>query len=411
MRLHRLSGAAAIALALSACAGQDTKSPIENVPDAAGLTVEVQGGAAEGLALSADGTAVSSAALATAPDVNDDLAAAREKIAALNQAVRAVFAHVEEIAKTNGAPQPGEVTLYGPVDRCVAEGACASGGTASLRLKVFHAVSTAWAFSLDAKVGTEWKPVAAGWLRRGAVARRGVGRVALNLENLRAAAPAYPGRGYLLGGFGNGPVAKALRYRLVDFTPDPKTWPATTAALRAFKTAAGVTRVRVAEIADLFDPAAPAASDTELGFAHVAWHPTVGGRAYAVVANYLDGAIKHGDVPTATDGSEQYFFGRACYAAGQSTPAFKEWFVCPRTEGPRACVLAHAGTGDVVVGAAGATWQNTCAVATEPPELEPPTTPPAAAPDESAPEAGETQSGMTPETPPATADDVAPPTV
>jgi hypothetical protein len=180
-------------------------------------------------------------------------------------------------------------------------------------------------------------------------------------------------------------------------------------AFRAFKTPAGVTRVRLAEIADLCDPAAPAASDTELGFAHVAWHPAVGGRAYAIVANYTANGVTHGDVPPAADGSEQYFFGRACYVAGQSTPAFKEWFLCPRADGPVKCVLDQAGAGDVVVGAAGATWSSACAVATEPPELAPPADPPATSLDDAAVETGEEQAGLTPEAPPTNADDVAPP--
>jgi hypothetical protein len=406
MRLPRLYGAAALAVALTACAGNDAKSPIENVPDAAGLTMEVRGGAAEGLALTALDAGVARAALTTAPDPNDDLAAARARIAAVNRAVRELFAHVEEVAKENGAPGPGEVTMYGPVDKCVQSDACASGGTATLRLKVFHAVSTVWGFSLDAKVGVDWKPVAAGWMRRGAVARRGRGRIALNLDDLRAAAPAYRGQGYLLGGFENGPVAKALVYRLDHFSPDTSSSAPVTAAFRGFKTAAGVTRVRLAEIADLYGPTP---SDTELGFAHVAWHPTFGGRAYMLVANYLDGATMHGDVPTAADGTQQYFFGRACYLPGQSTPAFKEWFLCPRAVAPAACVIANAGSGDVVVGPAGATWQGTCALATEPPELDAPASAPATTSDDTAAESSEAQTGLAPEAPPATTDDVAPP--
>jgi hypothetical protein len=403
MTTHRLHVAAALAVALSACAGQDRQSPLDSVPDAAGLTLELQGGAPEQLALESAGTAVSAAALAIAPPtISDDLSVAREKIAAVNAAVRSVFTHVEEIAKANGAPAPGEVMVYGPVDRCVAPNACADGGTATLRLKVVHVAANVWAFVLDAQVATDWKPVAAGWLRKGDVARRGAGRIALNLQNLKAAAPAYPGQGYLLGGFANGPVAKALQYRLVDFTPDPNSWPATTAAVRGFKTAAGVTRVRLAEVADLYG--SPPSQD-ELGFAHVAWAPTVGGRAYAIVANTQSG----GDVPVASDGSEQYFFGRACYLAGQSTAAFKEWFVCPRGVGPRACVSVHGGAGDVVTGATGATWQNTCALAIEPPELEPPEGAPAATPDDTTTETGEAQTSLTPETPPSSPDDVAAP--
>jgi len=402
MRLTNLARAAALALALSGCGANDDTDAIANVPDAEGLTLELQGGAAEGLAAAG----VSKAALEATPSPDDDGAAAQEKIAAVNTAIRSMFAHLAEVAKAGGTEAPGGVTLYGPVDRCVVEGACDAGGTATFRLRVFRSVGTAWAFSLEALVDDAWKPVAAGWMRRGPMERRGAGRVALNLENLRAAAPAYAGQGYLLGGFASGPVVKNLSWALRGFTPDPAAWPATTAAFRGFKTASGATRIRVATIADLYGPAG---SETELGFAHVAYHPVVGGRAYALVSNHAVDGVTVGDVPATDAGAPQYFFGRACSAPGQTAPVFKEWFLCPRALGPRACVVAQGGVGEQVVGDPGATWASACAVAVEPLELAPPAEPPAGSPDDAGAEDGEEETGLEPPAPPADVNDVTPP--
>ncbi|MGC3997721.1 MAG: hypothetical protein QM767_09585 [Anaeromyxobacter sp.] len=396
MRHLTLICAAAAALVLAACGQEDTSNPADNVPDAPALTLELAGGAAEGL-LEAGAPAL----LATTPDVNDELADAREKLAAVNTAVRSLFAQVAAVVATEGAPAPGQVTVYGPVTRCVVEGACDAGGSASFKLTVARAFGRTWAFTLTAQVGDEWKPVAAGWMHRGAVVRRGAGRVALNLENLRAAAPAYTGQGYLLGAFSSGPVAKHLHYRLVDFTPDPARWPAATAAFRGYKTEAGTTRVRVAGVKDLVG-----GEDTELGIARVAYNPALGGRAFSVVTNYTVDGVAHGDVPAGDQGQAQYWFGRACYAPGQTTPAFKEWFLCDRSVGPAACVLAQGGVGTPAAGADGATWQDTCALQTEPAEFAPPAGAPVADPTDGSAEAGDTTD---PGTPPASPDDVTPP--
>ena len=72
-------------------------------------------------------------------------------------------------------------------------------------------------------------------------------------------------------------------------------------------------------------------------------------------------------------------------------------------------MTAHGGVGDVVTGATGATWHDTCALATEPPELQPPESAPASTPDDTSTEVGETQTSLTPEAPPSSADDVAAP--
>jgi hypothetical protein len=418
MRHVNVIGAAALALAVSACAGKDGSSTnLENVPEATSLTLEVQGGAAEGISQLAL-TDVQAATAATVPSTSDDLAAAREKIAAVNQAIQTFIGNIEAVAAANGVPAAGQATVYGPVDRCVVASACDAGGTASLKLTVARAVGAIWAFDLEAApVGsTDFKPVAAGWLRRAPVVRRGSGRIAFNLENLRAAAPAYPGQGYLLGGFSSGPVAKRLTYVLTGpngsgFTPDPSRWPAANVAFRGFKTAAGTSRVRVAGLEDLY---ADAASDTgaELGFGHLVYNAALGGRAYSLVTNYTAGGVVHGDVPTAGT-TDAYFLGRSCYLPGQTTPAFKEWFTCARPTRPAACIIAAGGAGTVVVGASGATWQSTCARASEPAEMDVPDVAPSSDASDTSSEQGESESdaGISPEAPPSDPTDVAPPSV
>lgn len=395
--------AAALALGLLACGGQDgSSSTLESIPDAEALTLEVTGAAAETAAtppLAAAATA--EAVAATWPETGDDLAAAQRRIAAVNGALRSALQQVAAVAATNGAPAGGAGRWYGPAERCTVEvaagEACPEGASATFRLWVGNAVGRGGAFVLQAKGrgadDASYLTVFAGWMRRGAMARRGVGQIWLDLGHLVAAAPAFPGQGVLHAGFAAGPVAKAERLALVGFTPDATNpdWPAATVAMRGFKTAAGTARVRVAALKDLV----PTTSDTELGLAHVVYRPDLGGRAFAIVTDYVADGVTHGDVP-----ADQYFFGRACYAPHAPTaPVFKQWFLCPKAEGPAACVADAANPSTVV---AGTSWAADCAVAGEPAEFAPPAgapgTDPAAAPGALP---GEDASGMTPEDPPA----------
>jgi hypothetical protein len=401
MRVPTALGAAALLLTLAACGKEATSDPyVAALPDAQGLALEVQGGAPEGIASS---KLAVEAALSVTPDASDDVQVARARIKQVNQAVEAVLAHVAAVAQANGVPQPGEVMVYGPVDRCVVAGdPCPAGGTATLKLAVRHFAGATYAFDLQALVGDAYEPVVAGWITRGAAEHRGVGKIAIDLEHLRAAAPAFKGQGYLLGGFASGPVAKALTYKLVGFTFDVDAHAPVTVAFRGFKTAAGTTRVRAVALADLV--AGP--NGDELGFARVAYNPAVGGRAFAIVTNHLAGGT--GDVPNSAGGAPQYFFGRACYAPGSTTAAFKEWFLCLRSEGPFACVNAAGGVGTQVAGVPGATWASTCQLATEPSELAPPAGAPGDDPGDTSSEQGESAAGLAPPAPPVDQNDTAP---
>jgi len=370
--------ATTLALALTACGQVNDFSGA--TPDLAGLTLEVEGGPAEGLPLATMSDAAPQAALATAPGDGDELATIRAEVRALNGELSRVMERVQEAVQAGGAPAVGNRMVYGPADRCVVpDGAGGCSASANFVLGVKRERDMVFSWLLEARpVGStdqaDFRPVAAGWLARGAHPHRGVGRLAINLRNLKAVQPLYAGDGFLLAGFANGPVAKSLRYRLVEFTPDganPRT-----AAFVGMKNAAGVRRVRVATPQDLL----PGPNGAELLLARAAWLPGVAGRTYSIVTNWrqldhlasppvLAGAA-HGDVPGATWDSS-YYFGRACYAPASPgaplTLKFKEWYLCERTEGPVACAARQGGSSTVVSGAG--TWADNCRLAVEPPEL------------------------------------------
>jgi hypothetical protein len=370
--------AAALVLALAAC-GQ-TNDFSGATPDVDGLTLEIEGGPAEGLPLATLSAAAPQAALAATPGDGDDLATIRAELRALNGELRRVMERVQEAVQAEGTPAVGNRMIYGPADRCVvqdAAGACTASANFVLGVKRERDLVFSWlleARPVGSTSRSDFRPVAAGWLARGARHHRGVGRLAINLRNLKAVQPLYAGDGFLLAGFANGPVAKSVHYRLVEFTPDgtnPRT-----AAFVGMKNAAGVRRVRVATPQDLL--AGP--NGAELLLARAAWLPGVAGRTYSIVTNWkqLDrtvsppvlGGTAHGDVPGASWDSS-YYFGRACYApASAGAPLglkFKEWYLCERTEGPLACALRQGGGSTVVTGTG--TWADNCRLAVEPPEL------------------------------------------
>jgi len=389
---------AAFILGLPACGGKEDGSPLDSIPDAAALTLEVTGGSAETgaqpvaaqLAAPAEATVTAGT---TWPVVGDDLAEAQKKIAAVNAAIRNVFEHVAGVALVNGAPWPGTGKWYGPADRCTVDvSPCPEGDAATFRLWIGNAVGRGGAFVLQAKaVGSTdgaYRTILAGWMRRGALPRRGIGQMWVNLGNLKLAAPAFAGDGTLYAGFaaeGAAPrLAKAETLVLNAFTPDADTWPAATVALRGFRTRAGTARVRVASAS----PDYVAGTADELLLAHVVYNPDLGGRAYAVVAL--------GDVPPSS-----YFLGRACYAPHDpSAPIYEEWFLCSTSVGPAACILDAGGAGAPAAGFSG-TWPSTCTVtgAFAPPESE--TASATAVP---GPLPGESDTALVPEDPPATQD-------
>ena len=422
--------ATASALLLAGC-GQKTTDFAGATPDVAGLTLEVQGGAAEGLpvaALADADVAEPSALLAAVPADGDELATLRGDVKALNGELRRVMERVEEAVQSAGAPAVGDRMIYGPADRCVVtDGAGACTASANFVLGVKHERERLFTWLLEARpVGStaqaDFKPVAAGWLARGGQRHRGMGRLALNLRNLQAVQPAYAGDGFLLAGFANGPGAKAVHYRLVQFTPDglnPRT-----AAYVGMKNGAGVRRVRVATTQDLLPSPPGTTPSEELLLARAAWLPGVAGRTWSIVTNWkpldrtrvppaLDPAAPwHGDVPGATPGAS-YFLGRACYtpasAGAPLTLRFKEWFLCDRPDSPVACIVRQGGAGAVVTGTGAWSDAGNCRLMAEPPELSDPGDS-GAQPEHDSAEPGMSGAGMQqPPAPPADADDVGAP--
>lgn len=357
----KLIGAGALALALTAC-GQRADDFTDATPDAAGLALELAGGADEGLgtaALEAGGPR----ALVVTPAAGDELAGARASIQALNAEVRRVLEQVAAAAQQPPTAELGDVKVYGPVVRCVQQGA--GGGCqaeASLRLAVRHHRLRVYSWLLEARPAASqdpaaFRPVLAGWMARNAEAHRGRGRAAFDLGNLRAAAPGYTGQGLLLVGFAHAGEARSLGYRLVGFTPDAAARPPVTAAFAGHRTPAGVTRVRVATFEDVVAGDAPLPREVVL--ARAAWRPGVGGRGWLVVSNWTDAQGQvHGDVPTAGT-TDHYYLGRACWDAGGALQA-REWRLCERGAGLAACLATDP---VAPVEPAGATFA-ACSVAT-----------------------------------------------
>ncbi len=308
--------AAGLALTLAGCAGEDFS---EGTPDVEGLALELAGGGAESLALSA-------------PTITpDDLAEARARIAALNRTVRAVLEPVAALVKEQAQDPSADVRVYGPADLPAAS------PVATFQLTVRKIRERRYGWRLDARpladAAAPWKPVLAGALTLGYAPHRGSGILGVSLVALNAVNPvAFPGSGYLVAAFAHREGgAKTLVYGLRDFDPQG-TGQAANAVFAGHRTAAGVRRVRVMAISDrILDT-----PDPELVLSHLGWVPGLGGRGFVVVSGWLDGGgAYHGDVPQGS-----YWLGYGCWDA-VAAEGFKEWRLC--STGPVAC-LADPGT-------------------------------------------------------------------
>lgn len=411
----RSAAAGALALALAACGVSSKPDPyLQNLPDAAALTVDTSASASTpAAALAMDPAPVTTA--------GDDLGVVHRKAEAMNDAIRDVFAHVTALTASGGTLLTGSVKQWGPAVRCVEpdpNGGCVPGGEAKLLLR-----SRRWTDHLGdfvvlatsvAGSSADYRPVLAGYLIRGAVDHRGAGKIWVNHENLLAAAPGFRGRGYLAAGFAAGPVAKVVKYRMLGFTRDSTLHAPITAAFSAWKNGAGIVRARVADLGELYaNPTGGADAGRELGFWHGVWAPGASGRAYTVITDFWDpqAATTVGDVPAG-----KYWFARACYPAGATVPSYKEWFECDRVADatPRQCVLnapldsgSHQGTPDPTY-TTYAHWSQTSCYwnplsGTEPDELAPPGAAPGNDANDDVDEDGASHVGLMPEPVPTTA--------
>ncbi len=414
MKTTKTLAALALAVALAACGAKDEADPyLAAIPELAALTLDTSAAAPAGAVMAAvDPTPVSS--------LQDDLAVVHRKAQAMNDALRGVFARLEEVASSGGQELPNGVKVYGPAVRCVqpdGAGGCVPLGQASLRLVVKRHTDAVASFIVQARGAAstndaEFKPVLAGYLMRGMMARRGAGRLWVNHVNLKAVAAGFEGTGYLAAGFAAGPVAKAITYRMLDFTRDPALHEAVTAAFTGWRNGAGIVRARVAGLADLDKTGAA----KELGFWRAVWAPALGGRAFTVVTNHddngpLPGGSIVGDVAPAGT-LDRYWFARACYAPGQTAPSYKEWFSCDRATTPFQCVTFASGQGAVDPGVptSFSSWQETTCYwnaglrgEAEPQELRPPGLAPGDANDDRE-EDGAAHVGLMPESCPTTVD-------
>ena len=399
----RIAAAGALALALAACSEKSKTDPyLQNMPDAAALTLESSA--------SAPAAAVTGVVADPVPATTlvDDLALVHQKAEAMNEAIRDVFAHVSALTSSGGTELPGGVKQWGPAVRCVepdGAGGCVAGGEAKLVLRARRWTDNLGDFVVLATsvAGSTFEPVVAGYLIRGPMDHRGAGKLWVNHPNLHDAAPGFKGTGYLAAGFAAGPVAKRATYRLLNFSRDPAVHPPVTAAFTGWKSATGVVRARVAGVGELYaNPGGGADAGPELGLWRAVWAPTFGGRAFTVIAG--------GDVTAG-----KYWFARACYPAGQSTPSYKEWFECTAGDAPAACVIAaslvagsHQGTVDPNVPTAFSHWSETTCwwdaarLGAEPDDLSPPSLEPRDQNDDRD-EDGADHAGLLPEACPSTA--------
>jgi len=374
----------ALALALAACGGNGSKKDAfaAATPDVQGLTLELQGGAAEG-ALAPEARSVEpalSAPATSAPgSVVNDLLAARDAIKELNDGVRLFVQDLRAVVDAGGgAPGLGDQMTYGPVAACVV-GTGTGCTQAEFLVTVTHEHMNVFSWRLLAyAVGADPSTkavVARGWMAEGALMHRGTGRLGLDLDALHGVVPAFAGRGALLAGFASGPAGKAVTYRLVGFTLDPANHAPWWLTLAGFKNEiTGTARVRLATLADAVTQ--PTDTGPELVLDHVAWNPLLGGRSFAITTNWEDlarGIGPTGDVPYTTAFDDHYYFTRSCYAPATAELKFKEVFLCDgmgmgmlAAEGPAACVARVGSANGTVLfpesPGPGETWANLCSL-------------------------------------------------
>ncbi|MBN1206529.1 MAG: hypothetical protein JXB05_16705 [Myxococcaceae bacterium] len=305
------------ALVLAACGGKDAVEDTEYVeatPDLAGVSLEINSEAAaeESAAMIADGFGVNRQELnGQGPEF---LEGARMQIKALNSALKEAITPIVELVNARGAEaQPGDVLVYGPVDRT----------HATFRFTIKKATERRFVWKLEARpLGSTdeaaYKVVAAGGLTKGLVAHRGRGTIGINLDNLKAVAPSTTGQGKLMASFahtaGND---KTLAYRLVGFTPNLANHePVTGAFVGHRRQPSGATRVRVFGQYNLRHTAT---SEKEKVFAAIRFIPGIGGRADVIASG--------GDIAP-----DKVFIGSACWDP-QEQETFRILRQCTKVQG------------------------------------------------------------------------------
>jgi hypothetical protein len=311
------------ALVLAACGGKndgvDDTEYVEATPDLAGTALEINGEAAaeEGAALIAEGFETREDELnGRGPEF---LEQARLQVRALNNTLKEAITPIVELVNRGGAAaQPGDVLVYGPVDRANA--------TFKFTIKKVTRQSFAWkleARPLGSTDDAAYRIVAAGRLAKGEVAHRGRGTIGVNLDNLKAVAPEFPGQGKLMASFAHSGGDKTLAYRLVGFTPNTANHEPTTGSFVGHRRMpSGATRIRVHGQYNLRNTET---SQKENVFAAIRWIPGIGGRA--------DVTASGGDIAAGT-----YFIGTACWDR-QEMERFRVLRQCTRGQPVTECTV------------------------------------------------------------------------
>jgi len=207
-------------------------------------------------------------------DVAPELTNAREAVADLNQALRNFLQPIVALVRnTPPTTTEGNVKTWGPVTR----------GATEFRFVMRRGVLRShygWLLQARAAGSTaDFTTVAAGGITLGFAARRGVGTVGIDLDELGTLDPTVVARGLLLAGFAHGPNGSALTYRLKDFTPDPSKKEPIAALVQGVHLKAGFNRLRLAYYGDV---AGTATDAKELVLARVRHERGEGGRADAI---------------------------------------------------------------------------------------------------------------------------------
>ena len=343
------------ALVLAAC-GKDTVEDTEYVeatPDLSGTALEINSQAAgeEGAALIAEGFGVSQGELnGQGPEFLEN---ARLQVKALNGALKDAITPIVELVNAGGAEaQPGDVLVYGPTDRA----------NATYKFTIKKVTQQRFVWKLEARTlgstdDAAYKVVAAGGLTKGELAHRGRGTIGINLDNLKAVAPATTGQGKLLASFAHSATHdKVLAYRLAAFTPNlTHHEPVTGAFVGHRRMPSGATRIRVFGKYNLKNTAT---TEKENVFASIRWLPGVGGRADVFAAG--------GDIA-----ADKFFIGSACWDA-QEMEKFRIL---------RQCIKGQPLTECIVVAGSEVGTRDACPAA----ELRGEISPPSGNPDDAAP--------------------------
>ncbi len=323
--------ATAAALLLGACGGSTDFAG--GTPDVQGLTLETTGGAADGLALTAEAAPGADLAAPANPCAGYEFFCnVRFAVAWVNYFVRAALEPVEALVKLTPAEKPNGVRVYGP------EGLPTANPVANFQLTVKSMGNDLFRWKLEAQAtspaGAPFVVVMAGQLKRGDQPHRGRGSIGIDLDKLATVNPAvFTGSGQLLASFAHVGASKALVFAARNFEPTSAAPHPINAVFVGHK-ANGVARVRLATIGAYAPPKGTAGDTTadELLLARGGFWSGVGGVAAAAVLD-APAPIGGGDVASygVTGFHVDFFLGLSCVDAS-ATDVFRNLFACSKTD-------------------------------------------------------------------------------